>query len=217
MVHPNGLTPEDTETQRVYRALKREILARSFRPGEALNEARLSAQFGTSRTPLREALVRLEADGLLTILPRRGSFVRQLSLRDFLEANELRLLLEPYAARRAASLIDDDVLTDLRSEQQAINVEQPRADDYQALQHLDRRMHRSIAEAAQNARLAQYIQNLNDMMQVVRETDMRRRHRAMHESIGAILGALEARDADESEALMRQHISDFSGALVDLV
>ena len=68
-------------------------------------------------------------------------------------------------------------------------------------------MHRSIAEAAQNARLAQYIQNLNDMMQVVRETDMRRRHRAMHESIGAILGALEARDAAAVFAELRQKLA----------
>lgn len=217
MIRSNGVVTEITETQRVYEALKHDILARAFQPGEPLNEARLAAQFGASRTPIREALVRLEADGLLTILPRRGAFVRQLSLRDFLDANELRMLLEPYAALRAAAVIRDIVVLELLAEHAVIEVERPTDQDYEAIQRLDRRMHTAIAEAVQNLRLTQLIQNLNDMMQVVRETDMRRRHREMHESIGEILQCLRAHDADAAEQLMRQHISDFSGALANLV
>jgi DNA-binding GntR family transcriptional regulator len=97
----NGNEGRPTETLRVYAALKHAILAGSYQPGESLQETRLAAEYGASRTPVREALLRLESDGLLTIAPRRGAFVQQPTLRDFLDVNELRLLLD-----RAAETVD---------------------------------------------------------------------------------------------------------------
>ncbi len=78
-------------------------------------------------------------------------------------------------------------------------------------------MHRTIAAAHNNARMNKIIDGLNDMMQIVREKDMRRRHRELHASIGEILAALGARDAEAAERLLRRHIGDFSGALRTLV
>src|SRR5688572_32659560 len=110
----NGARP-DTEAVRLYRTLKREILSAAIAPGQPLAETELARQLGASRTPLREALIRLEADGLVRIEPRRGAFVQQLTVSDFLEINELRLVLEPYAARAAASRIDPRVVQELQS------------------------------------------------------------------------------------------------------
>lgn len=206
-----------TETQRIYHALKRAILAGTFRPGEALQEVRLAAEFGASRTPVREALQRLEADGLLTISPRRGAFVQQPTIRDFLDINELRLLLEPIAARTASGIINDEIVRTLQHDLMAIAAEQPTEDDFKALEALDLRLHLMIADTIDNVRMAKIIRGLNDMMQIVRERDMRRRHRELHASIGDILVALLERDADRVETEMRRHISDFSGALRSLV
>lgn len=208
-----GVNGRLTETQRVYQALRRAILAGEYRPGEPLQEARLSTEFSASRTPVREALQRLEADGLLTITPRRGAVVQQPTLRDFLDINELRVLLEPAAARTAAQVINPVVVADLRSALDAISPSSPDEADYAALRELDGRLHRTIADTIPNVRMAKIINSLNDMMQSVRETDMRRRHPALHESIGEVLAALESRDADAAEAAMRRHVSDFGGAL----
>lgn len=206
-----------TETQRVYQELKRAILAGTFTPGEALQEGRLATRFGASRTPVREALARLEADSLLTIVPRRGAFVRHLTARDFLEVNELRLMLEPVTARMAANIVAEETVVELQARHAAIARDKPNERDFAALLDLDRQMHTLISEATGNSRLAKLIQSLNDMMQIVRQQDLRRRHHEMHDSIGEILLLLRNRDGEAVEAAMRRHIGDFSGALPGLV
>ena len=206
-----------TETVRVYRALKRAILAGELRPGEPLQEVRIAAEFGASRTPIREAFQKLEGDGLLTIAPRRGAFVRQPTARDFFDINELRMILEPVAARTAAETLDAATVVSLRQRLAEIALESPDEADFAALELLDRELHSTIAAAHRNARMIEIIEGLNDMMQIVREKDMRRRHRELHDSIGEILAALAARDPDAAESLLRRHISDFSGALRGLV
>ena len=212
-----GVNGRLTETQRVYRELKRAILAGDYRPGEPLQETRLSAELGASRTPVREALQRLESDGLLTITPRRGAFVQQPTLRDFLDINELRVLLEPAAARTATGLLSQSVVAELRSAFESISCDAPGETDFAALRELDGRLHRTFTETIPNLRMAKIINGLNDMMQTVRETDMRRRHRELHESISEVLAAIERRDADAVEAAVRRHVADFGGALRGLL
>jgi len=213
----NGREERPTETLRVYAALKHAILAGTYRPGESLQETRLAAEYGASRTPIREALLRLESDGLLTIAPRRGAFVQQPTLRDFLDVNELRILLEPAAARTAATMIAWGLAADLKQGLGAIAVERPNESDYAALEQLDLRLHLTISETIPNVRMAKIIGSLNDMMQIVRQKDMRRRHEELHGSIEEVLAALERRDPDTAEQAMRRHIAAFSGALRSLV
>lgn len=206
-----------TETQRVYDALKRAILAGQFRPGEPLQEVRIAAEFGASRTPVREAFHKLEADGLLTITPRRGAYVQQPTARDFLDMNELRLVLEPAAAAMAAGVVNGETVADLQRQLSAISAEHPSESDFAALEDLDRLLHLTIVEAIPNRRMAKIIQGLDEMMQIIRSQDMRRRHRELHVSIGDILAALATRDGALAETLMRRHIGDFSGALRTLM
>ncbi len=209
----NGAAP-DTEAQRVYRSLKRDILAAAFSPGQPLAETALSQRYGASRTPLREALQRLNADGLVRIEPRRGAFVQALSVTDFLEINELRSILEPHAARQAARHLSPETLRQLAAAHTSISPTAPSDDEEQRLAQLDSEVHAAIAEASGNTRLHRLIHGLDDMMQVMRVGDMRRRHRETHESLGEILAALAARDPDAAEAALRQHISDFRSAIV---
>ncbi len=206
-----------TESERIYRTLKRAILAGELPLGVPLQEVRLAGELGSSRTPIREAFRRLEGDGLLSITPRRGAYVQQPTARDFLDVNELRLLLEPAAARKAAALINAASTRELRERLAQVAVDDPSEEDYAALEALDRLLHAAIAEATQNARMLRILQGFNDLIQVVRERDMRLRHREMHASIGEILAALAARDGDTAEAAMRRHVSDFSSAIGKLV
>src|SRR6266516_7702345 len=87
--------------QRVYDHLREEILAGRLKPGAELAEVALSEQLGVSRGPLREAIGRLAAEGLVTVRPRRGAVVRSLSKEEFLEAYQVREALEALAVRLA--------------------------------------------------------------------------------------------------------------------
>jgi DNA-binding GntR family transcriptional regulator len=206
-----------TEAQRVYLTLKREILAGRFRPGEPLQEVRIATQYGASRTPVREAFFRLSADGLLEMTPRRGATVKQPTIRDFLDVNELRGLLEPVAARMAALSIPAGEIAALIASHAAIARDRPLEPDFIALEELDRRMHATIAASLTNRRIAGILDGMNDMMQIVRQRDMRERHTELHDSIGDILGALARHESEAAEQLMRRHVEDFGGVLPRLV
>jgi DNA-binding GntR family transcriptional regulator len=206
---------QDTEASRVYTALRREILSGALEPGRPLAEIELSRRLGSSRTPLREALIRLAAEDLVRIEPRRGAFVQQMTVTDWLEINELRSVLEPYAARLAAQRIEPGIVLDLQSRLALIDPAQPDAEDHRQLEHLDADVHLAIASASGNNRLCRLIAGLDAMMEFMRVNDMRQRHHALHASLGAILAALQTGNAEEAETLMRQHINDFQGAIVN--
>lgn len=208
------MTRPDTEAHRIYAILKREILANVLPQGHPLGEVDLAERLGASRTPLREALLRLEADGLVRIEPRRGAFVQQLGVADFLEINELRSVLEPYAARLAAIRINQAEIQTLRARLAAIDPDHPSETDYRSLEELDTDLHLAIAAGCGNRRLGKLIRGLDDMMQVMRVGDMRRRHRELHHSLQAILSALTDRDQELLEVLFRRHVSDFRGAIL---
>jgi DNA-binding GntR family transcriptional regulator len=212
-VRSNG-QPFETEALRLYRALKRDILAVAFRPGQPLAETELAEKFGSSRTPIREALLRLQADDLVRIEPRRGAFVKHLTVIDFLEINELRSVLESHAARVAARRIAPETVQSLLSSLDDIRIDEPTEDDFQKLEELDSLVHNAIGEAAGNARMSRLIRGLDEMMLVMRVGDMRTRHRETHQSLRQILVALLNRDEMAAESLMRSHITDFRAAIV---
>lgn len=84
-------------------------------PGEPIREADLAAEFGIGRTPLREALKRLESEHLVVSYPRRGTFASQVEIADLVDISEMRMILEPLAARRAAACQDPQRLAELEA------------------------------------------------------------------------------------------------------
>src|SRR5947199_10368305 len=93
--------------QRVYEALKRELLDGVIRPGERINDSEIAARFSCSRGPVREALLALEQEGLVRVVPRHGYFASEISVGAALDAYQLRLILEPIATAMAAQRITD--------------------------------------------------------------------------------------------------------------
>src|SRR5512133_3637101 len=96
--------------QQLYQSLKADILNGVVDMGERLNESHLSARYGVSRAPLRQALTMLQRDGLVEVLPRVGYLTSQLTLQDVNEIFDLRLLLEVSMVRKAAACIADSAL-----------------------------------------------------------------------------------------------------------
>jgi DNA-binding GntR family transcriptional regulator len=190
----------------VYRSIKGLIRDGGFPPGQRLKEAELADRLGVSRTPVREALSRLMADGLLTLHPMRGFAVAELDRQQVLELYALREFIEGAAARFAAQHASPHEIRSLR----AMIEDSRKIDGRDASAHasMNKRFHAAIGEASHNRYLKEALARLADSLDLIRKTtfliegrtgDVERQHLT-------ILDAIEARDADGAEAAARDHI-----------
>lgn len=184
------------------------LVSGKFRGGEELSEAALAAQFQVSRTPVREALRRLEAEGLVVNLVNRQATVVELSRADVVETYEVRQILEASAARRAAGRISAEQIRELRSLAEAALPTGRRewGDDER---EFDEALHRSVAECSGNDKLRHEIVRYSNLVRFVRSRVGRSPQRLAqgHAEHLRIVDALESRDADRAEAEMSAHIA----------
>ena len=191
----------------VYVRLKDAILTGSLRPMERITENKVAASYGLSRTPVREAFRRLETEGLIQVIPQRGSFVSQPSVEDILEIYQIRMPLECMSARIAAERIEEDQLEELES---LVSAERARAEGRSAERSLraSARFHATLYACTRNKRLASYLMDMQNQVHRVRvlwPSTVARLEETWKEHAG-ILTALRARDGAEAERLMRQHL-----------
>ena len=191
---------------RVY-AEVRDMAARfAFKPDERINEVELARALSASRTPLREALNRLAAEGFLRFSARQGFFCRSLDPAGILELYEARQAVESETARLAAERADAAELAALRA---FLTETGPRYADGTAaveLVGLDEAFHMRVAAMSGNAELARMLSNLNARSRFVRLIDMETRREITPGDHMQILDALEARAPDRAGAAMRDHI-----------
>jgi DNA-binding GntR family transcriptional regulator len=190
----------------VYDRLSRAILAGEFACGHEFNEVELAQQLDVSRTPVREALRRLERDGLVTTERHRHPAVVNPSREDLIEAFQVRQFLEAGAASVAAERITDEQLKELRVLAAASELDQP--DWCDAERRFDARLHAIIAEAAGNKRLEDEIDRCVKLFRLVRHqvAQLPERQAVGHVEHLVILRALEARDPAAAAAAMTEHI-----------
>ena len=210
------MKPVETETQRVFDTIKAQILRQQLPAGTPLSHSQLCRDLQTSRTPVREAIRKLEGLGLVATLPHRGSFVAQLALRDFLEITQIRALLEPFAVREATGKVPEPVLLELTTRLRGLSREHPGAAEFSALHLIDADIHRVIGLYSGNARLNDLAENLRSLCQQF-SYDSQLRYTVMIDELLALLGALRKGDAERAETLMRQHINNFGAALPGMV
>jgi len=130
----------------IYSQLRHEIVMLHLRPGARLSENELAARFGTSRAPVREALIRLVEDGLIEVRPQRGSFVSRISLQAMERARFVREALEAAIVRRAA---EQELAVPARAElEAALEAQRAAAGDPERFTEQDDRFHRGLAQAA---------------------------------------------------------------------
>ena len=190
-----------------YREIKQRIIEGDYPPGRKLSEARLSAELGVGRSPIRTALARLQAEGWIDVSPQSGTYVRGLSSKEIDDVLEIRLVLETHVAGLAAKRITDAVLQKLRRAFDAFgsNVTNERVNDYL---ELDLEVHVAIHHAAGNSLITQNLLNLIDKVRWIRRgsTAWPMRLQEAYEEIKRVLEALERRDAGAARQAMRQHI-----------
>jgi DNA-binding GntR family transcriptional regulator len=147
----------------VYEELKLLIVQGKIKPGMRLMEEELAEDMGVSRTPIREAIRKLEKEGLITIEPRRGAYVSQLSKQDMLEILEVRQNVEGFAAELAAKRITEEEKIKLKN----IADEYEKAvseNDMAAMIKADTTFHHTIVEATRNKLLIQMVEQLQELV-----------------------------------------------------
>ncbi|QYK42113.1 MAG: GntR family transcriptional regulator [Paracoccaceae bacterium] len=190
--------------QNAYRRLLDDIRNGTLPPGARLRETDLADRLGISRTPVREAIRQLEADGLVIHLPRQGATIRSLDHAEVVELYEMRAVLEGTAARLAARAASDIELAELA----ALNAELAASPAGPAAREVNRQFHRSLLDAARNRFLLKSMSALQKTLLILGPTtlaDPARAEAAVAEH-AAVLAALNARDGAEAEAAMRAHV-----------
>lgn len=205
--------------ERAYRAIRDRLVMLEIRPGAPINEDQLAQSLGVGRTPVREALKRLQYERLITTYPRRGTFATDVNITDLAHISEVRLELEPLAAAQAArraTAADRAVLTALRVE---LESEGPRQRDAAELMHLDLQVHRAIYAATHNPYLEDTLVRHDNLatriwcLFVDRLSDM-----AGHvEEHGPLVEAIVAGDPDKAAQLARSHVEGFEQAIREAI
>jgi DNA-binding GntR family transcriptional regulator len=188
----------------MYTQLRNHIVSGQLRPGEQLGEETLAKQYGVSRTPVREALLRLEQDGLVTRTPQ-GSFVRVRSPEEILDIYEARIALEGAVAAAAARKHTPFDLATLRDAHERFA-----SSDGGEVASSNRRFHHMLWQAGHNLTLVDLLSRIDSHMARYSETTLVYPGRfasavSEHEQI---LAAIEAGDAEEAERLARGHFDE---------
>jgi DNA-binding GntR family transcriptional regulator len=205
------LTPVEAPpslTEQAVAALRRDILTTRLAPGETLSEAAAAQRLNLGKAPIRAALARLAEEGLVQAVPRRGWVVSLVTIRDIHEVFDLRLLLEPEAARRAAGRVCAEALRRL----DAVCAAGYRPEDEEsALAFLDanKGFHVAVAELSGNARLARQVDRLLDESTRMLVLGLRRRDRSgeMAHEHHALIEALALGRAAEAAGIMHEQVT----------
>jgi DNA-binding GntR family transcriptional regulator len=196
-------------SEKAYHLIKDKIITLELAPSAVIDEQALMRELELGRTPIREALQRLNAEGLVHIVPRRGMFVTDISITDLQKIFEVRTVLAGFSARLAAQRATTDQIAQM--EQVLHGLEQARSGDYKLLIDIDRRFQRLLYQAAGNEILAESLDRLYDL-------SLRIWYLVLHqlgdvrdaiEEHQQVTEALKAGDGARAEALIQQHIVQF--------
>lgn len=203
--------------QEVAERLRQRIFAHELLPGTWVDEQKLAEQYGISRTPLREALKVLASEGLVVLKPRRGCYVTEIAPQDLDDIFPLIALLEGRCAAEAVGKMSPADLSQLgkihaRLEKSA--QENRMADFFEANQEF----HKTIQELAGNRWLLQVIQDLRKVLKLSRlhSLSLEGRLQQSLQEHQAIMAALEAKDAEQAEKLMHDHLLSGREALAKM-
>ena len=193
--------------EQVAEALRARILAHTLHPGSWIDEQALAAEYGISRTPLREALKVLAAEGLVTMKLRRGAYVTEVSERDLAEVYHLLALLESDAAMVVAQSASAAQIAELLALHQHL---ESQIADRDAFFAANERFHMKLLEIADNRWRNQLVADLRKVMKLNRHHSLFKQGRleASLKEHRQIMAALKARNAERARLLMQQHFAN---------
>ena len=196
--------------EQAYNEIKKRILACEFAPGEFLNESQIGEVLQLGRSPIHQALHRLEVEGLLTIYPRKGVMVSQLSLNEVIDMIEVRLINEEMSVTLAAERAQKSEIEAMREilKGTPLAIEQR---DLQSLMTIDLKFHNAISAASRNRVLAELLRGIHEkqarfwFLSLSSSAHMKNVYR---EHL-AIVDLLASRDVAGVQHMMAEHINSF--------
>ncbi len=199
----------------VFTTLRQAILKGELQPGERLMEITLANRLGVSRTPIREAIRKLELEGLVVMVPRKGAHVAHITEQELNDVLEVRRGLEEMAIEKACERITEDELLRLEAAAKTFS-SLVNSDDLLALAEADVKFHDVIYDATHNRRLVQILNNLREQMyryrmEYLKDADSRK---LLDEEHKEICNAIRKRDIQRAHAYICQHIDNQQRGIV---
>ncbi|MCC7100898.1 MAG: GntR family transcriptional regulator [Rubrivivax sp.] len=200
----------ETVAARIYGAIKEQIIDGRYAPGARITEQAIAAEFSTSRTPVREAMRQLVADGFARFKPNSGTVVREWTPEQMAQVFELRVFIESEIAGYAATRITAQELAELVRLQDEIEAHGPDtgAENTARIGRLNREFHRILAEASRNERLVAMLASAIEVP-IVQQTFRRYTTRQLARSFGhhrELIDALATHDSAWAKSVMSSHI-----------
>lgn len=205
---------EDSKANQAYEALRHRLIMLDITPGEAINEVALTTELGIGRTPVREALKRLENNRLIVSYPRRGTYAANVDITDLAMISEVRVILEPLAARKAAQHRGEPVGAQLRDAISELQKLHPK-DDQRRLLEYDLVVHRLIYRATNNHHLAETLVQLDDLatrIWCLVQDRIPEISEHIHEHIELMQSILDG-DEDRAATLAAEHVRHFEATV----
>jgi len=200
----------------VFEALKDAIVKGQLKPGERLMEQQIAEELGVSRTPVREAIRKLELEGFIIMIPRRGAYVSDVSLKDVAQVFEVRAAMESLAAGLAAQRITDEQLEDLERKFVEAKAALENSDLEMAIR-FDSEFHEIIYQASRNDRLVQILSNLREQIHRYRSASLAHpgRLKDTMEEHKNLLDAIYQRNVGLAEKLAKEHIENAENIILE--
>ncbi|UYQ73092.1 GntR family transcriptional regulator [Pelagibacterium flavum] len=221
----NSITQTRTEkaggssTRSAYATIKRKIMDNEFAPGMQMPEQQLADYLGLSRTPVREALIRLAQEGLIEVIPRHGMRVLPVSVADMKEIYEVLVSLEPMATELLAKRRPDEKEMSRLIEACAEMEAALEADDLQTWAKADEKFHFELVQLCGNRRLASMVMGVWEQSHRARMITLRMRPKPYESTREhrAVVEAILAGDAAQARELYRQHRSKAANAMISII
>jgi len=203
----------------VFESIREAIISGTLKQGERLMETQMAEELGVSRTPVREAIRKLELEGLVAMLPRKGAYVAGIMPQDAADILEIRAALEGLAAKLAAERITKEEIKQLQLETEKVVAALDRGDGDGAIEH-DTKFHSILIAASRNSRLSSMVSNLQEQVQRFRIMLATTSHDMMRDSCGEhvrIVEALSRRDRFLAQSLAKEHVEKTEDSLIQLI
>lgn len=188
-----------------YTELKKRIVLLDYEPGQLLHEKELAEEFGMSRTPIREAFIRLASEGLIRIVPKRGVYVSEISLQNLKNVFEVRRHLLRLVGQLAAERITPDELQALEKKVEQIT---KKVDPHRLMQ-LDSELHLILNKATKNEILADILEQLRNQAVRIWAFSPEGCCDAFGAEFSFLLEALKAKDAKRCQDILEDHMNSF--------
>jgi len=199
----------------VFETLREAIISGQLSPGARMMEVQLAEEMGVSRTPVREAIRKLELEGFVVMIPRKGAYVASISFKDIADVFEIRAALESLACGLAAERITEEEIEEL--ERTLVQVNNVEHDNINGLVEQDTDFHDIIYKASRNTRLIQIINNLREQIQRFRTASLAipGRMKVAIDEHKKMVEAISERNIKLAQDLALEHIENAENSMLE--